>query len=904
MKKFYLIWLFALIISIPTIAQTVRYDSGYSLRRNKLDHYYKMVTWDDSQYKEFAHSVIDSTGRTVDFMNWRAIFPAGYNKNNAQKYPMIVMLHGAGESGRSWSGKFSYASSDERYDNNGHNLMHGGQAHRDAVNRSATSSRAFPGIIIFPQVKYSGSWESGWNYGQLNNNGKMTTSVIEYMVQNYGADINRIYLHGLSNGAKGTWDISSKRPDLFAAILPMSGVASNSEEMSNVHVTTPVWLFQGGVDTNPSPSAALKLVNLLKSKGGNPRYTLYPELGHSTWNSAYAEPDFFSWILSQDKRKIHIVGEVPQMCVGDSLKMGFSAGFQAYQWTVNGANIPGATSRYYKTPTPGVYTVKFLRKDNQWHESFPVNVTNKPVSTYSPALTNIGSVVLPIDISARNVVDLVAPAGFTEYQWHKDGVRFATTTTNTRNISTGTGLSTQAGNYTVVVKESSGCKSQISNAIKVVYTSPHIGPTAPVVATPIALSISQVSLSWAESPNEEYYEIWRTRRSLNGYTSESYKLVGKVDANTLSFMDSGLRPFAQYRYRVRAIGGNDGKFSSEKTVTMPDDTILPTAPSNVQVSSVVDLKSTVSWLASTDNDLVAFYEVLLGSTLAGTSTTTSFSLINLVPGTMYTVGVRAVDGRGNRSELITTTLYIPTEGVTYKYYEPTVALSSLATFDFNATPTKTGVTNNFTISVRNRNDQFVFSFDGFLQIDQTGTYTFFTSSDDGSRLYINDVMVVDNDGLHGTQERSGTYTFSSTGRYPIKVTFFENGGGEVLQVSYQLAPSIAKQLIPSNKLFLIGNTSESSARVTQDVAAVAGDVAKEEASGVSVYPNPFTDKISVSKGALQGEEIRIYNHTGLLIKKIESSNLNADESIELEDLPKGIYYLSIGATKIRLLKKE
>ena len=904
MKKILTMGLLTLILSLPVIAQTLRYDSGYTTRRNKLDHFFKMVPWDDSQYKEFTYRSLSSTGSVSEFMNWRAIFPAGFDKNNPQKYPLIVMLHGAGESGRSWQGRFAYSSTDERYDNNGHNLLHGGERHRDAVNRPTSNSRAFPGIIIFPQVSNSGAWESGWNSGLLNPNGKMGIKIIEYMVNNYNADINRIYLHGLSNGAKGTWDLSSKRPDLFAAILPMSGVASNTTEMTNTHVTTPVWLFQGGVDTNPNPTAAQTLINTLKTKGGNPRYTLYPTTGHGTWYAAYEEPDFFSWMLAQDKRKIYVFGGNPLICQGDILKMGFSAGFIAYQWTLNGADITSATSRYLETSQAGTYTVKFQRSDNQWYESFPVNVAQKPGSVFPPTLTNTGSVVLPIDISASNVLDLVAPTGFSEYSWFKNGALVATTTTNTRNIATGTGSATAAGDYTVKVKESSGCQSLLSNVIKVAYTSPHVGPTAPVQANALALSPSRVSLTWANSPGEDYYEIWRYRRALNGYTSQAYKLAGKVNQDVLNFVDSEVLPMAQYFYRIRAIGGNDGMFSNEKLITLPEDSILPTAPTNVQASPVVDLKSTVTWVASTDNVQIASYEVFTGSTLVGTTTTTSYQLSNLLPGTSYTVGLQAVDGRGNRSGLTTTTFYVATEGLLYKYYELLSAPSSLAIIDFSTAPTKTGVVNNFEINVRSRNDQFAFSFDGFIQIDEVGTYTFFTASDDGSRLYIDGVMVVDNDGLHGTIEKSGNYTFNTIGRYPIKVTFFENGGGEVLQVSYDPVGIASKQLIPAGKLFLIGDTNSSSARLSKNVDVSMSESEKEiiTTSEVTVYPNPFSDRISVSKGSLEAGEIKIYDHMGQLVKTIEVRTM--ETSIELYDLPGGIYYMSIGTTKVRLLKKE
>jgi glucose/arabinose dehydrogenase len=135
-------------------------------------------------------------------------------------------------------------------------------------------------------------------------------------------------------------------------------------------------------------------------------------------------------------------------------------------------------------------------------------------------------------------------------------------------------------------------------------------------------------------------------------------------------------------------------------------------------------------------------------------------------------------------------------GLDYSYYEGNWNLLP----DFTTlTPTKTGTISTFDLTPRNRNDQFAFKYTGFINIATDGTYTFYTSSDDGSRLYIGNSLVVDNDGLHGTAEKSGTINLKA-GLHAITVTFFEQGGSEVLSVSYA-GPSITKQIIPASVLF-------------------------------------------------------------------------------------------------------
>lgn len=109
-------------------------------------------------------------------------------------------------------------------------------------------------------------------------------------------------------------------------------------------------------------------------------------------------------------------------------------------------------------------------------------------------------------------------------------------------------------------------------------------------------------------------------------------------------------------------------------------------------------------------------------------------------------------------------------------------------------------------------DNFSIRYSGYIQIDTQGSYTFYTSSDDGSKLFIDGTEVVDNDGAHGTRERSGSINLTA-GLHDITVLFFENGGGETLTVQYQ-GPSISKQNVPFSKLY--SNCSVASADLDGD----------------------------------------------------------------------------------------
>jgi predicted esterase len=830
-------------------------------------------------------------------MNFRVMFPPGYNfHDNTKKYPVIMMLHGAGESGRVWTGRYVYDDSDPRYDNNGHNILHGGNEHRIAVQRPANHPQGFPGILVFPQSSYSGSWGEVEGLTMNENETLIAAFIEEQLVSRYHADINRISVHGLSNGARGTWAFAKHRPDLFAAILPMSGIPNDNAQTADILVTTPIRLFQGGTDTNPSPGGAQSIINALVAVGGNPQLFFYPTLGHGTWTTAYAEPDFFSWILAKDKKNIYVFGGDPSICPGGTLRLGFSAGYTSYQWTKDGADIIGETTRYLNVNVTGVYTVKFTRPNGTTDESFPTTVAPKSGSTFSPVLTNSGSKILPVTLngggslgSINNSVILTAPIGYSQYFWYKNGNLVAATpppggAANTNQVSVNAGGINDAGNYQVKVQEATGCQSEFSNTITLVYTTPHTSPGQPTNVTATPVSSTDVRLNWVQNiANETGFEIWRNRQNSNGYVNQPFRLIGTVPANTTTYLDKGVRPGARYFYRIRAVSATDGMFGEtgvaggQGVADMLPDNEPPTPPVNLVASNIKATEVTLTWEPSVDNDVVHKYEVYLNSVLRkvvwNDSTTagandvtdgnpapaTNYTITGLQPGTTYIVSVRAIDFRNNRSAFAdaipVTTEGAAGAGLVRNYYHYTNSLPTtpagtnlVQNVDFaNLTPVFTDVvTNGFPITGRLQNDFFIFTYEGYVQINTAGNYIFRTDSDDGSVLYIDDVRIVNNDNLHGNGTFvQGTASNLSIGRHKIKVLFFEQGGGEVLTVQWDVPGSGTNFVpIPAAQLFLSSvNFVNYYSKSTGDLATLGTWGTSTNGSGSA--PSSFTSSYQV-----------------------------------------------------------
>ncbi|MEE4311479.1 MAG: glycoside hydrolase family 20 zincin-like fold domain-containing protein [candidate division KSB1 bacterium] len=135
-------------------------------------------------------------------------------------------------------------------------------------------------------------------------------------------------------------------------------------------------------------------------------------------------------------------------------------------------------------------------------------------------------------------------------------------------------------------------------------------------------------------------------------------------------------------------------------------------------------------------------------------------------------------------------------GLDYHYYEG--VWSRIPNFS-KLTPLTSGRILTFNHKPKRRQEHFAFQFKGYIHISTPGLYTFSLKSDDGSRLYIDDRQIVDNDGLHRTLEKSGEVELSS-GSHKIQVSFFGRGGYENLYVYYS-GPDIPRQEIPSAVLF-------------------------------------------------------------------------------------------------------
>jgi len=138
-------------------------------------------------------------------------------------------------------------------------------------------------------------------------------------------------------------------------------------------------------------------------------------------------------------------------------------------------------------------------------------------------------------------------------------------------------------------------------------------------------------------------------------------------------------------------------------------------------------------------------------------------------------------------------------GLQYSYYENEGDRWSRLPDFAGLIPKTTGKTSQFDLNRARREDDYGLIFQGYIDILQDGVHTFYTHSDDGTRLFIHSQLIVDNDSVHGMREVAGQIALKA-GKHPIRVTFFQGGGGKGLEVFYS-GPGIMKKAIPADVLY-------------------------------------------------------------------------------------------------------
>lgn len=241
------------------------------------------------QFDLFAR---ESFGADKDVMPYRILYP--YHLDPAKKYPLILVLHGAGERGN----------------DNELQLTHGAKLFlKDDVRKK------FPAIVFFPQCPAESYWsnvdrenisDDKRNFifredGEPTKAMNLLLALLDDLLKKPYIDKNRMYVGGLSMGGMGTFELLSRRPHLFAAAFPICG-GGHPNTVKEYAKEVSLWVFHGAKDDVVSIHHSEVMVDSLKKAGANVRFTVYPEVQHDSWEQAFVEPELLPWLFSHSRK--------------------------------------------------------------------------------------------------------------------------------------------------------------------------------------------------------------------------------------------------------------------------------------------------------------------------------------------------------------------------------------------------------------------------------------------------------------------------------------------------------------------------------------------------------------------------------------------------------------------------
>ncbi len=462
--------------------------------------------------------------------------------------------------------------------------------------------------------------------------------------------------------------------------------------------------------------------------------------------------------------------------------------------TAFASSIAGSPVGIVTGPDGNLY---FCSRSNNAVYKVIYNSGTAPVITNQPQSQTV-SQGNPVTFS----VTVTGTSPFT-YQWRKNGVNITGATNASYTIASV--VPADAGTYSVVVNNSVGSTTSMNASLFV--TSPNQLPTATITA-PAAGAMysggSVISFSGSGSDPEDGalpasgYQ-WFVEFHHDTHYHPGPSVPQGVASGTFTIPNSG-ETSANVFYRLyMVVTDAQGAKDSAFTDILPRTSTITLATSNsglyvtldgqpflapITVTSVEGMLRTIGATSPQTVNNALVYNFTSWSQ-GGSQTQTFATPVNNVTYTAnFTAQLRVADSPAPTSA-----------GLDYKYYQGT--WNQLPDFSTLA-PVATGTVTNFDVSPRLRTDSFGFRFTGYVNVPTDGVYTFYTNSDDGSKLYIGGILVVKNDSVHSAVEKSGQIGLKA-GKHPIRVDYFDRTSSDILTVSYA-GPGIAKQLIPAASL--------------------------------------------------------------------------------------------------------
>jgi len=217
-----------------------------------------------------------STYAPSESTRYLLFLPSDYGKTD-KKWPLLLFLHGAGESG----------------DDLQLVKVHG------PPKLVEQRPNDFPFVIVSPQAsKVDTPLVDRWQP-------RLLAELVDHVAGKYAVDTDRLYVTGLSMGGYGTIRLVAHYPGKFAAAAPICGGGWSNYGRNLAPV--PMWFFHGDADAAVPVERSIDVVRAMRQAGGKPRLTVYSGVEHDSWTQTYLNPELYDWLLQ------HKLSERPEL---------------------------------------------------------------------------------------------------------------------------------------------------------------------------------------------------------------------------------------------------------------------------------------------------------------------------------------------------------------------------------------------------------------------------------------------------------------------------------------------------------------------------------------------------------------------------------------------------------------
>ena len=217
----------------------------------------------------FAQTIVNGNMKTEIIQKHELGYALHIPASIKEKKPLLIFLHGSGEKGTDIEkvkihGPFKYLK-DHKLD----------------------------AYVLAPQCPENEEWDAEVLY----------RLILKIQKEN-NIDSDRIYVTGLSLGGWGTWNLAFAHPDMFAAIVPISGFVDLIQlEQTCKIAKIPTRIFHGLMDDVVNIDYAITIYKELKKCNSNVEFTIFDDAGHDSWSRVYDNQQIYDWMFKQVRNK-------------------------------------------------------------------------------------------------------------------------------------------------------------------------------------------------------------------------------------------------------------------------------------------------------------------------------------------------------------------------------------------------------------------------------------------------------------------------------------------------------------------------------------------------------------------------------------------------------------------------